>query len=138
MDFVLEAEKINNEIRNINDRLNALTKDYHNILLAYSEASDFTKSFLDCCEKHGISAVAIQASSPKVPRSIEFPFGTYGNVFASEYEDGKPAIWAVVHEMGVSGTCGNTGQHQLSRYGMAKLVDGVYTVKDGVWKREDG
>jgi hypothetical protein len=126
------------KLKEFNEKINSLTEGYNALLLAYSEARNFTESFLECCEKHGINAVAIQASSPKIPKSMTFPFGTYGNIFASEHENNTPAIWIVAREMGIDGGAGNEGQYQLSSNGQAKLIDGVYTLKDGCWKRENG
>ena len=127
------------KIKALSNQIDSITKDYNDLLIAYADARDFTEKFLNCCERHGISTVAIQEISKIIKSSVEYPFGKYGSVFADERDEGGwPSIWAVCGEMKISGGCGNTGQHQITSNAAARLVDGVYTLKDGVWKREDG
>lgn len=114
----------------------AIKDKYDSICQAYKEAEDFTKDFLKCCKKHKIKLVAINTTTELINSCGTYPFGYEGNVFADErVKDGWPAIWGVVEEMKISGGAGNTGQHQITREGSAKLVDGVYEYKNGKWRR---
>lgn len=97
------------------------------------EYSKFTDTFLKKCNKAGIKKVGIGKVLDE-----SWPFGSRGSVFTDGKIRGKtnwPAIWGVVEEMGISGGCGNGGQHQVSSE--AKLLEGIYELKDGKWLRTD-
>lgn len=103
-----------------------------------AECREFTARFLKICEKHDIKVVAINTISKRIPRSVSYPFGAYGSVFAcGDSKGGRPKIWDAVDEAGVGGGAGNTDQHQLSDKARVLLIDGVYSFKGGAWKRQD-
>ncbi len=105
---------------------------------AVKEARRFTAHFLNECAKAGITKVAIARAHKSVPSSVDFPFGPRNSVFSDDVrKDDWPAIWSVVSDCGLSGGCGNHNQHSLNEEGEAKLIDGVYHLKNGKWKAVD-
>ena len=101
---------------------------------AYAEAEDFTLQFLKCCSKHHIKLVSIGKRTNLIESTKRYPFGCGGSVFADgRSRDGRPTIWGIVEEMGISGGAGNAGQHQVTCD--AKLIDGVYEFKDKKWRK---
>ena len=101
---------------------------------AYAEAEDFTLRFLKCCSKHHIKLVSIGKRTELIESTKDYPFGCGGSVFADgSTRDRWPTIWAVVEEMGISGGVGNCGQHEVTCD--AKLIDGVYELKDKKWRK---
>ena len=135
MNFDSTIQGIKNRQLAIDLELEGLKKSIADFVEAYEEARNFTKKFLDCCEKHGIDLVSIGVRTDKIQNCGTFPFGCDGSVFA-EGRDGKwPAIWSVVEEMKISGGAGNSNQHQISYKARMELVDGVYKLKNGVWEK---
>lgn len=127
MNWEYKFKDLQEEVRELQERANSLAE-------AYAEAEDFTLRFLKCCSKHHIKLVSIGKKTELIESSKTYPFGCDGSVFADDRSrDGWPTIWAIVEEMGISGGCGNTGQHQVSRD--AKLIDGVYELKDKKWRK---
>lgn len=105
-----------------------------------ASARAFTERFLDDCASTGINKVAIRKSHKSVPPSVGFTFGPHSSVFQPRNvrdSDGWPAIWGVVKRMGISGGCGNSDQHQIVDEPDRTLIDGVYHLRNGRWKRVD-
>lgn len=130
MNIDFEVEVLRAKITQLEETIDAFNEKY-------KEAREYTANFLSCCQKHGIKTVAVQVSDERVPESVGFAFGCRGNVFASESENGWPAIWASTREAGAYGGCGNTGQAQLSRTAQVMLIDGCYRFENGSWMRID-
>ena len=127
MNWENKFKDLQEELREFKEKANSLAK-------AYAEAADFTLRFLKCCSKHHIKLVSIGKKTELIESSKKYPFGCGGSVFADgRSRDGCPTIWAIVEEMGVSYGCGNTGQHQISCD--AKLIDGVYELKNKKWHK---
>ena len=94
-----------------------------------------TIKFLECCKKHGISIVSVNVLSDRIKACDRFPFNPEGNVFADGNENGNPAIWNVVEELGIGFGCGNNGQHQITFRAAYNISTGVYGLQDGEWAR---
>jgi len=94
------------------------------------EAKKFTAKFLNECAKQGIKEVGIG----KIPPSVkDWPFSGNSSVFGiGRDKNGWPAIWGVVHKLGISCGAGNTDQHQADT---SNLIDGIYKLKQGKWIR---
>ena len=127
MEFGYKFDELQKQIELLEAKADSLAE-------AYAEAEDFTLRFLKCCSKHNIKTVSIGKRTDLIESSKNFPFGCSNSVFADgRGRDGWPTIWGVVEEMGISGGCGNTGQHQVSCD--TKLIDGVYEFKDKKWRK---
>lgn len=127
MEFGYKFDELQKQVECLEEKANSLAE-------AYAEAEDFTLRFLKCCSKHHINLVSIGKRTNIIESAKNFPFGCGNSVFADGRDrDGWPTIWGVVSEMGVSGGAGNTGQHQISCD--AKLIDGVYELKDKKWRK---
>ena len=117
-------------------RFKHLLGEAEKLCKAYEEARDFTQNFLDCCENNGIDLVSIGVATDKIQGSKRFAFGAQGSAFAEKRdESGWPAIWQAATDAGVHGGCGNSSQVQLDPIAAQMLIDGVYQLKDGAWKR---
>ena len=117
-------------------RFKHLFNEAEKLCKAYEEARDFTQNFLDCCKNNGIDLVAIGVLTDKIPESVRFPFGAQRNALANKRdESGLPAIWQAARDAGVHGGCGNSSQVQLDPLATEMLIDGVYELQDGAWKR---
>ena len=127
MNWRYKFSELQTQINTLQDKANCLAE-------AYAEAEDFTLKFLACCEKHHIDLVSIGQRTDRIKSAKKYPFDVKDSVFAdgTDSEDG-PYIWSVVSDMGISGGCGNSGQHQIRN--SAKLIDGVYELKDGTWRK---
>lgn len=127
MNWGYKFSELQTQINTLQDKANRLAE-------AYAEAEDFTLKFLACCEKHHIDLVSIGQRTDRIKSAKKYPFDVKDSVFAdgTDSEDG-PYIWSVVSDMGISGGCGNSGQHQIRN--SAKLIDGVYELKDGTWRK---
>ena len=124
------------KMRTLETRINTLHQQWYDLYKAYGDAHDFTMTFLEACEKHGISVVSVQTRTDLIPETKTFPFGVKGSVFSDDVRvGGLPAIWQAVSDAGLKSGCGNGNQMQID---CAKLVDGVYELKDGKWRRVDG
>lgn len=128
MNVELEVLALKNRVCKIQDEI-------QDFLDRYNESRDYTMKFLKCCEEHGIKTVAVQVSDERVPESVGFTFGNRGSVFASESENGWPAIWEATRDAGAYGGCGNSGQAQLSNRARAMLIDGCYRLENGTWMK---
>lgn len=127
MNFDKKFEQVYKEIDD-------LKKEYNNLYIAYKEARNFTEEFLDCCEKVGIKKVGIRDYDESF-KAYPFTFGQYESVFADEYFNGWPAIWKVCSDLKIGGGAGNGGQCQLNTEACTRLIDGIYELKDGNWKK---
>jgi len=110
--------------------------------ISFNNAKDFTGKFLDKCAKEGITKISIGKKTKKVPITMRWPFCHEGSVFSFTPENNKttntwPAIWGVVDSFGIGGGCGNPSQKQLSLDGKNKLIDGVYELRKGKWKKTE-
>ena len=111
-----------------------LEKDIKTLKNEYKAAKKFTAQFLNACKNHGIKTVSICKKTDKIKSAKEWTsFGHAGSVFADERENSFPAIWAAVEDVGISGGCGNSGQHQILK--ADNLIDGVYKYSKGVWAK---
>ena len=127
MKFGYKFDELQKQIECLEAKANSLAE-------AYAEAEDFTLQFLKCCSKRHIKLVSIGKRTNLIESTKSYPFGCGGSVFADGRDrNGRPAIWGIVEEMGISGGAGNTGQHQVSCD--AKLIDGVYEFKDKKWRK---
>jgi hypothetical protein len=117
-----------NELKNIHDRLKSIEA-------GLIDARKFTARFLASCGRHGIKRVAIQKQDEKVGRAVPFAFGPQGSVFAEGEVNHRQKIWVVCDELGIGGGCGNSGQHSITPEAKARLIDGVYELKNGCWRR---
>ena len=129
MEFGCKFDELKKQIECLVAKANSLAE-------AYAEAEDFTLRFLKCCSKHNIKMVSIGKRTDLIESAKGFPFGCGNSVFADGRDrDGWPTIWGVVEEMGISGGAGNSGQHQVTCD--AKLIDGVYELKDKKWRKSE-
>ena len=127
MEFGYKFDELKKQIECLEAKANSLAE-------AYAEAEDFTLQFLKCCSKHHIKLVSIGKRTNLIESTKSYPFGCEGSVFADgRGRAGRPAIWGIVEEMGISGGAGNSGQHQVNCD--AKLIDGVYEFKDKKWRK---
>lgn len=127
MEFGYKFDELKKQIECLEAKANSLAE-------AYAEAEDFTLQFLKCCSKHHIKFVSIGKRTNLIESTKSYPFCCGGSVFADGRDRaGRPAIWGIVEEMGISGGAGNSGQHQVTCD--AKLIDGVYEFKDKKWRK---
>ena len=127
MEWGYKFDELQKQIKCLEENTNSLAE-------AYAEAEDFTLRFLKCCSKHHIKLVSIGKRTGLIESAKNFPFGCGDSVFADGRDrNGRPAIWGIVEEMGISGGAGNAGQHQVSCD--AKLIDGVYEFKNKKWRK---
>lgn len=108
--------------------------------IEFEDAKNFTSKFLEKCAAKGITKVSIGIKSHKVPVTKSWPFGFSGSVFSFVPEKNKnhnesQPIWRIVESFGIHGGAGNTDQCQLSPEGDKKLIDGVYELRSGQWKK---
>ena len=114
------------EFVSVENRIKDLEVDLKNLVQEFRTAKKNTDKLLALSAKVGITKVGICRKLDDT-----FPFGAGGNIFANGKE--RTEIWGVVEQMGISGGCGNSNQHQLST--AACLVEGVYELKAGKWNR---
>ena len=127
MNWGYKFSELQTQINTLQDKANCLAE-------AYAKAEDFTLKFLACCEKHHIDLVSIGQRTNRIQSSKTFPFDVSDSVFADGRDSRNiPHIWSVVSDMGISGGAGNGGQHQIRN--SAKLIDGVYELKNGTWRK---
>lgn len=116
-------------------RLKEWDAKFNNLMIAYNESRDFTQDFLECCKKHDIDLVAINCNDDRL-KDNHYSFAPYESVFADgDDNEGWPLIWSVVEDFGISGGCGNSGQHAITEDASVKLIDGVYELKNGQWRK---
>lgn len=117
-------------------RVESLIDQAERIKANIKEAAETTANILAACERLGVNIVGVGAKSADIPESMSHPFGASGSVFASgKGKDGWPVAWSIVRLAGISGGCGNPGQHQTEDG--TKMLDGVYRCVDGVWSKDD-
>ncbi|MFA5990466.1 MAG: hypothetical protein WC803_12795 [Sphingomonas sp.] len=123
-------------MRNYTGEIARLESQFKEVKSSLKEASKFTQKFLNKCGEAGITGVSVGMKSDKIESTKHYPFECYGSVFQSPSgtrgKDGWVAIWGVVSEMGISGGCGNTDQHQVSN---DNLISGVYELKERTWRK---
>lgn len=110
-----------------------------NLKLEYKASLEITTKVLTECKKQGIKRVSIGKKTDLIESAKIWGSGGWGcrgSIFADEYsKDGHPAIWEVAHNTKIGGGCGNSGQYQV-RYD-ANLMEGVWELRDGKWKKID-
>lgn len=126
MDFEREFSNLRSEIVGLNESIDLLDKKYQ-------VAAGFTGKLLEECQMVGIDKVSIGIADKSVPASMNFSFGARGSVFAMGTNGSWPAIWGAVERSGIKSSCGNSNQKQLNDE--EQVVDGVYHLKDGQWKK---
>lgn len=126
MDFECRISRIEGTQKNIQMEIDSLKKEYEDCV-------DFTEKFLDLCKKKKITRVAIGKKDEELKDCKPWPFGYQGSVFADGRCGSWPAIWSVVEELGISGGCGNCGEHSIN--GNALLIDGIYEYKEDKWNK---
>ena len=116
------------------DRAKSLSNQLSYIKKSYKSCKDFTSIFLSNCKKLGIKKVSIQRAHGSIPKSKDFPFGVEGSIFTtySRDEHGTPNLWIAVGQSQIKSSCGNGDQTQCD---CSNLVDGVYHLKEGRWKK---
>jgi len=111
------------------------------------QAKKNTEAILAACDSVGVTVVGIGAKSDDLKDSRGHPFGADGSIFADgrskekwiqkggkvEERDGYPVAWEIARKSGLSGGCGNTGQHQI----VGEVLNGVYRCVNGVWSKDD-
>lgn len=128
MGYIKKIRNFDHEFGNFQVKFDELKADY------FSFKKETTK-FLKECNKFGIKLVSIGKKTKKIGCSNSYPFDSDGSVFAAgevRYNN-FPAIWTVLEKLKISGSCGNGQQHSLNDN--AKLIEGVYEFKNGVWKQ---
>lgn len=140
MNFDKKLEKLGSDIQALNRYIemqrDKIERTHLQLCKAYEECKSFTENFLEVCKKYGIDLVAINTITDEIESAKDWPFSAYPNVFADHKdEDGFPLIWQVIEDLKISEGCGNNGQHQIKQSAAAKMVDGVYRLKDGKWFR---
>lgn len=122
------------KINDLEKRIAELQEEAAMIRTDLVKAGEFTDLFLNKCAERNITRVAVGIADPETDGAKGWN-GGYGMVFSNDVCAGTwPAIWGAVEAMGISSGCGNSNQHQISQEGIAKLVDGVYELKDGKWR----
>lgn len=140
MNFDKKLEKLNSDIQSLNRYIEMqrdnIERKHSQICKAYEECKSFTENFLEVCKKYGIDLVSINTITDEIQSAKDWPFSAYPNVFADGIdEEHTPLIWRVIEDLKISEGCGNNGQHQIKQSAAAKMVDGVYRLKDGKWFR---
>lgn len=123
------------KIRNFDHEFNELEDSVKQLKKDYSEYKKNTVNFLKECGKFGIKLVSVGKKTEKIECSSSFPFETNNSVFAYgdvQYQN-YPAIWTALNNLKISGGCGNGHQHELND--TAKLIEGVYELKNEIWKQ---
>lgn len=99
-------------------------------------AKEKTAEVLSIANEIGVKTVGIGRKHASLGNT-EFPFGGSGSIFTptQSRHNGWPSAWHIAERAGISGGCGNTGQHQIRQ---DSCVDGVYRCIKGVWTRIEG
>lgn len=147
MNIDSEIIRLKSDLRSLETKMNekkneieSAKKKIKDLESKYKAAKEFTKKLLVNCSRKGITKVAINKKSKKVPASVDWPFSyIHNDIFTfipkKNRIEGFPPIWEIVDKMGISGGCGNGDQHSLSEEGSERLIDGVYEVRKGKWKK---
>ena len=122
---------------NFDYRIKQVEESVLKIRSEYEEARDFTAILLDKAKSMGIKALGINKTSKKTQDSPWSEMHGYG-IFAKERGDGGkgwPLVWRLAEEMEIHAGCGNNQQAQIENDKSAQLVDGIYELKAGIWKK---
>jgi len=131
VDYVLKFAGIEGQMLRLKTQFNDLKNEF-------DESVEYTKVFLDECKKQGIKLVSIGRTDEEIKSTNGWPFDPARSIFAdNRSKDDWPAIWKVSENLGIGGGCGNSGQHQISSEAYARLVDGVYSYKNGKWSLKE-
>jgi multidrug efflux pump subunit AcrA (membrane-fusion protein) len=93
-----------------------------------------TAQVLEIAKNVGVKALSIGMKSARV-RNEAWPFGYKGSIFTvpgARDPYGYPLAWTIAEQAGISGGCGNTGQHSVDD---SLLIDGVYELRAGKWHK---
>ena len=117
-------------LKTSNDALNRVKS----LKASYKESVKFTNVFLKKCAKNGIKRVAIGKEDKTLERCKSWPFGFSDSIFTNKARTNNDnvALWETLNECSIPYSCGNGDQAQV---GETSLVDGVYAIKNGVWKK---
>ena len=122
---------------NFDYRIKQVEESVLKIRSEYEEARDFTAILLDKAKSMGIKALGINKTSKKTQDSPWSEMHGYG-IFAKEKGDddkGWSLVWRLAEEMEIYAGCGNNQQAQIKHDKSAQLVDGIYELKAGIWKK---
>lgn len=126
---------MNKKIINFKDKFDKFERELKEMKADYRLYKKETTKFLKECTKYGINLVSIGVSTKKIKRSLGW--GETSSVIAGgdvldKNKDGFPAIWSVINNLGISGSCGNGHQHYVND--KARLIEGVYEFKNNQWR----
>ena len=98
--------------------------------------NELTKKLLTECSKHKIKRVAIGVYDENIESCRGWTYHYNGSIFTENIrdKDGWPAIWGIVENLDIAGSCGSSGQHDIIQ---GKIDDGIYQFKDGEWEKVD-
>ena len=122
------------EVVNFKDKFDRFERELKEMKSDYRLYKKETTRFLKECTKYGINLVSIGVNTKKIKRSSSW--GGTSSVIAggdvSDRKDGFPAIWSVISNLHISGSCGNGHQHYVND--KARLIEGVYEFKNNQWR----
>jgi hypothetical protein len=92
------------------------------------------RKLIELCDKAGYRSIAVSMPHECVKKSLKFPVSISDSVFAEPEdaydEEGRPAIWKVVKDLGIDVGCGNMHQKQIKS---GKLTVAAYTKIKNDW-----
>lgn len=141
MNFTKKLDDLTKEIRAMQSEMGRQICIVQRLTKTVEKAEVATANFLSKCQEHGLECVAIGMRTRRIPVSISYPFSPDGVAFGEGVsrkpdEDGRlsrdPAIWHAAYDAGVASGCGNNGSQQVID---DLLIDGVYELRGGVWKK---
>lgn len=115
--------------------LESLERQLATLRARFEAAEDMTAQVLAVAQAHGVDRIGINRCDKTVHETGNWPFAENGNLFAKGRQNGWPVVWQVAEDAGISAGCGNGDQHQISM--SARLIDGIYELRDGRWLRVD-
>ena len=129
-------------VESIQSRIDGMKSELRVFMKRLDKEKGNTVKFLEDCATSGLTKVSIRRSHKSIPESQSFPFGPGSSVFGigpiskggSCDKHGWPAIWGCVERSGFGAGCGGKNQYQIKG---DSLIDGVYHLKKGCWKRVD-
>ena len=125
------------EIKSIEKTIESKLSDLNKLLDQFNTASEKTKMFLNDCHASGYTKISIGKRTDSIPHCKNFPFGCADSVFGfmpktNELKNTWPPIWGICSKKGIANGAGNGHQQQADT---SKLIDGVYHLRDGIWKK---
>ena len=122
-------------VKSITQSIKEETKEMNDKFLVAKKNTD---KFLKECERVWIKVVSLWTKTDLIPRTITFPFGVDGSIFAewlyAEYEwrTERPAIWSVASKFEEWHGCWNGWQHSFD---LDNFIEWVYEFKKWCWKK---